>query len=68
MTSRATEDRRVKNWMWISNTRHEIAASSPSGQENDAIIAVQASEARLSELNGRLDQIDQLLSEPPRRY
>ncbi len=37
-------------------------------QENDAIIAVQASEARLSELNGRLDQIDQLLSEPPRRY
>ena len=37
-------------------------------QESDAMIAVQASEARLSALNSRLDQIDQLLSEPPRRY
>ena len=37
-------------------------------QENDAIIALQAAEARLNDQNSRLDQIDQLLSEPPRRY
>ena len=37
-------------------------------QENDAIVALQAAEARLNDQNSRLDQIEQLLSEPPRRY
>ena len=37
-------------------------------QENDTIFALQGAETRLNELNGRLDQIDQLLSEPARRY
>ena len=37
-------------------------------QENDAIFALQAAETRLNDQNSRLDQIEQLLSEPPRRY
>ena len=37
-------------------------------QENDTMVALQAAEARLNDRNSRLDQIEQLLSEPPRRY
>ena len=37
-------------------------------RENDAIFALQSAEARLNDQNSRLDQIEQLLSEPPRRY
>ncbi len=37
-------------------------------QENDTILALQAAEARLNDQNSRLDQIEQLLSEPSRRY
>ena len=35
-------------------------------QEIDAVFALQAAEGRLNELNRRLDEIDHLLSEPPR--
>ena len=57
----------------VRETEHQLEEQGIRGQqlrtqENDAIFALQAAETRLNDQNGRLDQIEQLLSEPPRRY
>ncbi len=56
----------------VRETEHQLQEQGIRGQqlrtqENDAILALQAAEARVNELNIRLDQVDQLLREPPRR-
>ena len=56
----------------VRETEHQLQEQGIRGQqlrtqENDAILALQGAEARVNELNIRLDQVDQLLREPPRR-